>query len=151
MRLGSRPSLAVVAALVVAGTSATPSLGGVDDDGGFGTVAFQLTLEGAVEPVDSFAMTRDALAPDDIQILCSGHLEAYPVCEATTYESSVTLPVGTVVQYSVLRWTTGDITTGGQVYLRGSVTVTSAAQVISLGYVYDHAGLPDTAVPAPSD
>jgi len=154
-----------VGALLLAAAVSVPSVRAGTETS---EVVFRLTLEGPVPPTHTFAIdcgTVDNGAENPcfgghtVWVLCtpptdSPFDDALEPCAPGTYE--VVRPVeGQTVEYSLLRWTTTDLShTDDQPeeHLAGSLTVREGQQVISLGYVYpggEAPPLPDTAMPAP--
>lgn len=155
-------SLLVLGALVASPTGVSPLLA----QDVYEEVVFRVTLEGPVPPAHTFAVRRgceeQTCVTEEIVIVCSPPHEFYDyeICAATTYEFTSMIAAGQTLQYSLLRWTTPDLShTDDQPdeYLHGSWTVREGRQVISLGYDYPAPGdgntggdaLPDTAMPAP--
>lgn len=155
-------SLLVLGALVALPTTVSPVL--AQDD--YEEVVFRVTLEGPVPPAHTFAVRRQCeeqtCVTEDIVIVCSPPVDFYDyeTCTATTYEFTSMIAAGQTLQYSLLRWTTPDLSgTDDQPeeYLNGSWTVREGRQIISLGYNYPAPGnrnagvvaLPDTSMPAP--
>lgn len=150
---------ATLAALVtVLMVAASPALAGTKS----GEVVFRLTLEGPAPPTHTFAIRCSGeevpcRGPETITIVCSPPDQTYDyaLCEAKTYELVVGAPVGQLIEYAVLHWTSPDLShTDDQPeeLLTGTWTVVEGRQVILLGYQFG-AGtpaaptLPNTAVP----
>jgi hypothetical protein len=156
-----------VGALLVAATVCVPSVQAGTEPS---EVVFRLTLEGPVPRTHTFAILcgtiepeaqNPCFGPETIWVVCtpptaSPFDDALEPCAAGTYEVVVSgAGAGQTVEYSMLRWTTADLSHTDEMpeeHLAGSLTVRQGRQVVSLGFVYpggEAPTLPDTAMPAP--
>ncbi len=131
-----------------------------------GEVVFRVTLEGPVPPTHTFGIRCDIVEGycfgEVIELVCtppsdSPFDDSLEPCAPGTYEVVMgSRPVGSTIDYALLRWTSTDLAhTDDQPeeHIPGSWTVREGRQVISLGYVYPGTApspvLPDTAIAAP--
>lgn len=149
----------LAAALVVPVIAVSPASAGSET----GEVVFRLTLEGPVPARHTFAIEcgvapDPCFGPETITVVCSppGATYDYESCETTTYEVVALVAAGRTLEYTLLRWTTSDLTHTDEQpeeHLPGSWSVHEGRQVISLTFDYAATSVtptvPDTAMSSP--
>ena len=148
-------AVALVLAPVISVSSA---VAGTDEPG---EVVFRVTLEGPVDPGNTFGVRREyadgCCVVDPIEMVCgipNPSTPLLPLCSTRTYEFVWEAEVGATIEYELVRWSTADLSSdAAEYYLAGDWTVHEGRQVISLGYVYPGGAptapaLPDTALSA---
>ena len=145
-------ALGLAALVLLVGAS---SVLAVDAGVEYEEVTFRVTLEGAVDPTDTFAVRQSCVeercVTEDVVILCAPPDPSYdwPTCHAGSYDYTVQIRAELTLEYALLRWTTGSTQDEPDVHLAGSWVVEPGSQTITLGYVYPgSATLPDTAMPS---